>query len=193
MENIWSLHRRSEDTTSLEFRATENHQLLWFFAADNEILPCLKSGIKSPIGKSPYSSNGRVGTGIYMFDEIANAFSHCRQFVNARGERSAILFLVEAALGNQYTIYHDDSSLVAAPPGFDSVVAKSKRSPQESGDAILTFDGVDVKVSTLPRNTNTKDEMSTSFSYDLLVVYKNEQVRLRYAVTVTMTPDSGDY
>ena len=41
--------------------------------------------------------------------------------------RTGIMFLVEGAMGNMHKIYRDDSSLVKAPKGFDSVLAVGSR------------------------------------------------------------------
>ena len=39
------------------------------------------------------------------------------------------MFLNEVALGNEHTITRDDSSLVKAPSGYDSVVARGSTEP----------------------------------------------------------------
>ena len=39
------------------------------------------------------------------------------------------MFLNEVALGKEYSITEDDSSLVKAPNGYDSVVARGENEP----------------------------------------------------------------
>ncbi len=41
-----------------------------------------------------------------------------------QGERHGIMFLCEAAMGKPKEITKDDGSLVKAPAGFDSIIAK---------------------------------------------------------------------
>jgi hypothetical protein len=41
-----------------------------------------------------------------------------------QGEEHGIMFLCEAAMGKTKEITSDDSSLVKAPAGFDSIIAK---------------------------------------------------------------------
>ena len=42
------------------------------------------------------------------------------------GKNVGIMFLVEAALGKEKHILHDDHTLREAPKGYDSIVAKVK-------------------------------------------------------------------
>ena len=44
-------------------------------------------------------------------------------------QKKGIMFLNEVAIGNQKVIQRDDSSLVAAPKGYDSVLAKGTQEP----------------------------------------------------------------
>ena len=49
--------------------------------------------------------------------------------VGSSRDGTGIMFLNEVALGKQHIIHQDDSSLVAAPKGFDSVLAQGGREP----------------------------------------------------------------
>lgn len=44
-------------------------------------------------------------------------------------KNTGIMFLNEVALGKEYTITRDDSSLRKAPNGYDSVVARGRQEP----------------------------------------------------------------
>ena len=44
------------------------------------------------------------------------------------------MFLNEVALGKQKEIFRDDGSLVAAPAGFDSILAKGRTEPDPKFD-----------------------------------------------------------
>jgi poly [ADP-ribose] polymerase len=61
-------------------------------------------------------------------------------------DRVGIMFLVEAALGKEHHITRDDSSLRAAPKGFDSIIAKGSGEPDPAKDTTLKIDGHDVTV-----------------------------------------------
>jgi hypothetical protein len=67
------------------------------------------------------------------------------------GSRRAIMFLVEAALGKEHLITQDDSSLKAAPPGYDCIIAKGQQEPDASGDEIIDINGNKVVVPTVSR------------------------------------------
>lgn len=44
-------------------------------------------------------------------------------------KNTGVMFLNEVALGKEYTITRDDSSLKKAPAGYDSVVARGQVEP----------------------------------------------------------------
>jgi poly [ADP-ribose] polymerase 2/3/4 len=179
LDNVWSLCRHPEDESFQAFSKLDNHRLLWHGTNAAVIAAIMKTGLRI----MPAVSGSRVGRGIYMANELAKSAQYVRPANNIHGRQTAVFFLVEAALGKQHIIYHDDSSFVAAPPGFDSVLAKSKRSPPESGDAVLTLDKVKVKVPQLPPAEVKIDSPSSSFSNDEFLVYRENQQRLRYVVT----------
>lgn len=47
------------------------------------------------------------------------------------------MFLNEVALGKEHHIVRDDSSLVAAPKGYDCVIAKGHTEPDPKDDTTL--------------------------------------------------------
>lgn len=49
--------------------------------------------------------------------------------VGTTADRTGIMFLNEVALGKEHHITRDDSSLVVAPKGFDSIVARGCTEP----------------------------------------------------------------
>jgi len=190
LDNVWSMRRHPEDKSFASFKKMDNHRLLWHGTNVAVVAAIMKTGLRI----MPAVSGSRVGRGIYMANELSKSAGYVRPANNIHGKQTAVLFLVEAALGKQHVIYHDDSSFVAAPPGFDSVLAKAKRSPPESGDTVLTLDGVKVKVPQLPPADVAIANPNSSFSQDEFLVYREEQQRLRYALTFTYDAyDHGDY
>ena len=66
---------------------------------------------------------GRVGRGIYLASEHSKSAGYVGT-TNIGKKNIGIMFLVEAALGKEKHINRDDSSLKAAPKGFDCIIAK---------------------------------------------------------------------
>ena len=110
----------------------------------------------------PTVNGGRVGRGIYLANELGKSSSYVRATRLPDGTNLGVLFLVEAALGKMNIIYRDDGSLKAAPPGFDSVLAKGTQEPNAAHDAIVQLDGKPV---ILPQGTVVQNSgVSSSFS-----------------------------
>lgn len=91
------------------------------------------------------------------------------------------MFLAEAALGKEHHIFHDDSSLKSPPSGHDSVIAKGQREPDPAADTTIVLEGKPVvvpqgKPKAMPQNSHS------SFSQTEWLVYREDQVRLRYAL-----------
>jgi hypothetical protein len=61
-----------------------------------------------------------------MANELSKSASYVRTTTLPNGDRIGCLFIVEAALGNQHVIYHDDPSLVAAPQGTFSLFLRGQ-------------------------------------------------------------------
>lgn len=105
-------------------------------------------------------SGGRVGRGIYFASENSKSagygkkkvkclvlskctlspppfslsFSLLTSFCEVRcAGNTGIMFLNEVALGKEFSLYRDDSSLTAAPGGYDCVVARGHTEPGEKG------------------------------------------------------------
>lgn len=58
-----------------------------------------------------------------------------------KGKNIGIMFLNEVALGKSHVITRDDSSLIKAPAGSDSVLAKGMTEPDPSKDLTIDLDG----------------------------------------------------
>ena len=93
------------------------------------------------------------------------------------------MFLNEVALGKPKEILQGDSSLRAAPPGFDCIWAKGNTEPDEKQDKKLKFGGNEVIVPVgRPKNKN----LNSAFSQSEYLVYKESQVRMRYLFELDM-------
>ena len=93
------------------------------------------------------------------------------------------MFLAEVALGKEHGITKDDSSLKAAPKGFDSIVARGQKEPDPKDDMTFKYDGNDVIVP-VGKPIAQKQYAKSSFDQSEYLVYKESQIRLRYAIEV---------
>ena len=149
-------------------------KLLWHGTSPAVVAAILKSGLRI----MPHSG-GRVGRGIYFASE--NGKSYC--YTGRTGNNTGIMFLNEVALGKPKEIFQGDSSITAAPPGFDSVWAKGTQEPDESQDKKLKFGGNEVVV---PVGKPKRKNFSSAFSQSEYLVYKESQVRMRYLFELDM-------
>jgi len=118
-----------------------------------------------------------VGRGIYFASENSKSAGYVRTAPDGTG----IMFLNEVVLGKVHEISRDDSSLRCAPSGYDSIVARGWTEPDHSKDVTMTFDGNTV---TVPIGAPVKQPAwnGSSFSQSEYLVYKESQVRIRYAL-----------
>jgi hypothetical protein len=115
-------------------------------------------------------AGGRVGRGIYLADCQAKSAS----YVQPAGGH-AVMFLVEAALGSQHVVDRDGphaSGLVAAPAGFDSVLAKGQLEPDPSKHATLALGGRAVVVPQGALTASGGAGASSSFTHNEYLIYK---------------------
>jgi poly [ADP-ribose] polymerase len=158
LDTVWTVARHSEGHSFSSFSHLDNHRLLWHGTNIAVVAAILMTGLRI----MPTVNGGRVGRGIYLADELGKSSSYVRTTKLSDGSQLGVLFLVEAALGKMYEITMDDGSLVKAPNGFDSVLAKGKQQPNTANDVTLVVDGCPVKVSQGPVQVNKS--LSSSFA-----------------------------
>ena len=90
------------------------------------------------------------------------------------------MFLVEAALGEPHEILQDEPGLVAAPPGFDSVLAKGRTQPHNEEE--LEIDGKTVSVPQ-GKPKAVKGAGNSSFYHNEFLIYQESQHRIRYILS----------
>lgn len=178
--NVWEVNRHGEDARFQAHDKITNRKLLWHGTNVAVVAAILKSGLRI----MPHSG-GRVGSGIYLASEAAKSVNYVGPARGPSGKQWGIFFLVEAALGKEYSITQDDSSLKAPPPGYDSVVARGHQEPDPSADHRLYIDERPVTVpwgvpKTMPQYSKS------SFDQSEYLIYKESQHRIRYVVTVEM-------
>ncbi|XP_055351197.1 protein mono-ADP-ribosyltransferase PARP3-like [Paramacrobiotus metropolitanus] len=169
LKHIWEVDRESEGPRFKNHNTIQHRKLLWHGTNVAVVAAILKTGLRI----MPHSG-GRVGKGIYFASENAKSAGYTRPAKN-----TGLMFLNEVALGNEWEITQDDSSLVSAPSGYDSVVARGQVEPDPKFDVKLKFDGHEVII---PQGNPIQQGKfnRSSFSQSEYLVYRESQVRIRY-------------
>ena len=174
--DVWSVHRESEIPRFQKYDSLDNRRLLWHGTNIAVVAPIITSGMRI----MPHSG-GRVGSGIYL----AAMQEKSAQYTRGYGSKFACMFLCEAALGTAHPVTEDGphaASLRAAPTGCDSVHAVGEVTP--SAWTPLTLD--DGHAVSVPHGAAKKTGVVSSFYHDEFLVYQEDQVRLRYILTVKL-------
>ncbi|XP_061640889.1 protein mono-ADP-ribosyltransferase PARP3 isoform X2 [Phyllopteryx taeniolatus] len=173
--NVWEVDRQNEGDRFQENDALENRRLLWHGTDIAVVAAILKSGLRV----MPHS-RGRVGQGIYFASENFKSGCYVRT-----SKDTGVMFLSEVALGKEYTITEDDSSLKMPPLGYDSVVARGHVEPDPSKDIFITLEGKKVAV---PQGKPIYQSQysGSNFSSSEYLIYKESQCRLRYLLELNM-------
>jgi poly [ADP-ribose] polymerase len=171
--DLFRLDRKGEAARFKKHDDIDHRKLLWHGTNVAVVAAICNTGLRI----MPHSG-GRVGKGIYLASENGKS-------INYMGWSGSVgvMFLAEAALGKEHSITRDDSSLKAAPKGYDSIVARGQKEPDPDHDIEWTFDGKKVIVpqgKPIPQ----KQYARSSFDQTEYLVYSESQVRLRYALHV---------
>eukprot|EP00755_Sulcionema_specki_P012476 Sspe_Gene.51506::Locus_28593_Transcript_1_1_Confidence_1.000_Length_1382::g.51506::m.51506/K10798/PARP; poly [ADP-ribose] polymerase len=167
VEDAFAIDREQDLTRFKEHDGIEYRKLLWHGTNVAVVVAILKTGLRI----MPHSG-GRVGKGIYFASENCKSAGY-----TSRTNGIGYMFLAEVALGKQHVITRDDSSLTKPPAGYDSVLAKGTREPDEKGDIVVTMDGKKVVV---PQQGAIPTGVTSTFMNSEYLVYSESQVRLRY-------------
>eukprot|EP00800_Vazella_pourtalesii_P007918 TRINITY_DN2107_c0_g1_i1.p1 TRINITY_DN2107_c0_g1~~TRINITY_DN2107_c0_g1_i1.p1 ORF type:complete len:597 (+),score=136.95 TRINITY_DN2107_c0_g1_i1:61-1851(+) len=173
IQNIWKVNRHSASARYKQHEKVENRKLLWHGTNVAVVAAILKDGLRI----MPHSG-GRVGRGIYFASEQMKSAG----YVRPSNDRIGIMFLNEVALGNEHTITRDDSSLVKAPSGYDSVVARGTTEPDVKMDTKIELDGHDVCVPQ-GKAVHISKYSNSSFGQSEYLIYKESQNRIRFLLT----------
>ena len=172
--NLFRIDRKSEGKRFAEHTRLENRKLLWHGTNVAVVAAICKTGLRI----MPHSG-GRVGKGIYLASENGKAINYMGWASGGQG----VMFLAEVALGKEHSITKDDPSLKAPPAGFDSIVARGQNEPDPKHDIVHAFEGKDVVIPQ-GKPIAMKQYARSSFDQSEYLVYRESQVRLRYACQV---------
>lgn len=169
IEEIFEVDRHDHKDRFALHDAITNRKLLWHGTNVAVVVAILSSGLRI----MPHSG-GRVGRGIYFASENSKSAGYV-----GRAGKTGFMFLVEVALGKEHHINKDDSSLRAAPAGYECIIAQGHTEPDPAEDETLEFDGKEVVVPCGKVIPQPKWSTS-SFSQSEYLIYKESQQRIRY-------------
>lgn len=172
--DIYRVCRNGEEKNFTAFNDLDYRKLL-FHGSSVAVFPAILSG---GIKIMPHSG-GRVGRGNYSADMIDKSQGYC-----GKSGKIGLILLNEVALGKINRIYQDDSRLVAAPKGFNSVLACGRLQPDESKDYVDTTLSPSGHPVIIPQgagiNVKVASDKGTSFMHNEYLVYDAQQVHMRY-------------
>jgi poly [ADP-ribose] polymerase len=170
---VFRADRKGERERFAAHQHIVERKLLWHGTNVAVVAAILGSGLRI----MPHSG-GRVGKGIYLASENAKSIG----YVGWSG-KTGVMFLAEAALGREHSITRDNSSLKAAPKGYDCIVARGHTEPDPQHDIEWEFEGKKVIV---PQGKPIKQKQysKSSFSQSEYLLYQESQVRLRYVLHI---------
>ncbi len=171
--DLFRVQRKGEPERFSTHDRIVERKLLWHGTNVAVVAAILGSGLRI----MPHSG-GRVGKGIYLASENGKSIG----YVGWSGS-TGVMFLAEAALGREHTITRDNSSLKAAPKGYDCIVARGHTEPDPRHDIEWDFDGRKVII---PQGKPIKQSQysKSSFTQSEYLLYQESQVRLRYVLRV---------
>lgn len=173
---VWALSRHGESDRFEAYDSITNRRLLWHGTNVAVVAAICRCGLRI----MPHSG-GRVGRGIYLASQHNKSSAYVTPTRHGRGH-VGVMFLVEAALGNEYHIKMDSPMIVAPPKGYDSVVALGLYEPDPSADAAIQIDG---RVVTVPRGQPIKMPRGQGSNFDKseYLLYEEARHRIRYLFT----------
>lgn len=175
--DVFEVDRSGEGTRFQEHADLGNRKLFWHGTSVPVVVAILKSGLRI----MPHAG-GRVGRGLYFASENGKSAG----YVGTTGDKSrwgssagiGYMFLVEVPLGKENEITQNNSSLTAAPSGYQCVHAMGRQEPDPAKDTKMTFEGKEVVV---PQGKPIPTKWETSaFMQSEYLVYKESQARIRY-------------
>jgi poly [ADP-ribose] polymerase 2/3/4 len=170
IKHLYTIDRQGEKERFDEHSHLSNRKLLWHGTNVAVVCAILKTGLRI----MPHSG-GRVGRGLYFASENDKSAGYVGTSQNGLG----VMFLNEVALGQEYHITKDDSSLKSAPMGYDSVVAQGRTEPNPFDDVTIQGDYGSITVP-VGKVEERKQYSSSYFSQTEYLVYKESQVRMKY-------------
>ncbi|CAI5705012.1 unnamed protein product [Peronospora farinosa] len=189
INTILKIARPEEDTHKDVLGSIDNHKLLWHGSRLSNFVGILSQGLRIAPPEAP--RNGyQFGKGLYFADALAKSANYC--CATSRNP-TAVLLLADVALGTPYQIPTGeflDYKMVKDQHGCDSTHGLGRMAPAENEFETLP-DGVVV-----PAGTLKPVDGHQHLLYNEFIVYRREQVQLRYLVALyfqNLIQNGADY
>eukprot|EP00922_Rhytidocystis_sp_ex-Travisia-forbesii_P045182 GHVS01067353.1.p1 GENE.GHVS01067353.1~~GHVS01067353.1.p1 ORF type:complete len:1047 (+),score=168.20 GHVS01067353.1:315-3455(+) len=176
-----------------------NRALLWHGSRLTNWVGILSKGLRIAPPEAP-STGYMFGKGLYFADVVSKSANYC---LATPSDPRGVLILCEVALGKQGMMLEADEQAdkIIKEKGFDSTwgVGKAHPNPKDDKQLVSEEDGQQIRVPT-GKLTKNKENMEAavraveeggveggvegSLLYNEYIVYRTEQVRIRFVVTV---------
>ncbi|EQC32370.1 hypothetical protein SDRG_10116 [Saprolegnia diclina VS20] len=175
VDAIHRVQREAEAEHTAIFDAVGNHQLLWHGSRLANIASILTKGLRIAPPEAP-STGYMFGKGVYFADVASKSANYCWATAT---QTKGVLMLTEAALGKTHDVLEAEEFNYDKVErlGCDSVFGVGRMTP--AAETHFTDNGV-----RMPKGELEPTDADGSLLYNEYVVYRTEQVRLRYVVTL---------
>ncbi|KAL3660772.1 hypothetical protein V7S43_014175 [Phytophthora oleae] len=177
IKSVLKIARPDEEQFTDVFHSVNNHKLLWHGSRLSNVIGILSKGLRVAPPEAP--NNGYMfGKGIYFADSVSKSANYCWTTPqNPKG----VLILAEVALGTPYKAQEAEDltyTSLKKTKHCDSTHGVGRMAAAEEDHETME-DGVVVPIGEfMPSDGNG------SLLYNEFIVYRQEQVKLRYLVNL---------
>ncbi|KUF98381.1 hypothetical protein AM588_10007803 [Phytophthora nicotianae] len=177
IKSVLKINRPDEEMFTDVFKSVNNHKLLWHGSRLSNVVGILSKGLRVAPPEAP--NNGYMfGKGIYFADSVSKSANYCWTTPqNPKG----VLILAEVALGTPYKAQEAEDltyTTLKKTKGCDSTHGVGRMAAPEDDHETME-DGVVV-----PIGEFMPSDGGGSLLYNEFIVYRQEQVKLRYLVNL---------
>jgi ankyrin repeat protein/predicted DNA-binding WGR domain protein len=177
IKNLFKVTRKGEKERMKKYEKIRNRKLLWHGSPTSNFLGILSTGMKiSPVCEAQH---GRMlGNGLYFADKSSKSLNYAYSYYDQG--KYKFLLLCEIVLGKVQACYNHTQNVLKS--GYHSIMACANLVPDPNKSVYLTS-GVEIP---LGNYIQAKKPNKDYFSYgeNEYVVFKEEQVRIRYLLQV---------
>jgi poly [ADP-ribose] polymerase len=177
---LFKVDRQGEKQRFESSSYKQNKRLLFHGSRTMNFMGILSQGLRIAPPEAP-STGYMFGKGIYLADSVSKAANYCSGFSGDKVSEGLIL-LSEASLGKSRE--YRDSCFVTDLPDNDHHSTKGVGTYYPDPEEAVIFDGMKVPLGTLKRGSQK------NLYYNEFIVYKEEQVKLRYLIRVNFVRNS---
>ena len=206
--NIYAVERREEAERFTPYKNFKNRLILWHGTRMSNFMGILAQGLRIAPPEAP-ATGYNFGKGIYFADMASKSYSYTRDYSTREYENGkdskdfGMMLLCEVALGETKKIYQpeyvenlegkivvmtlfSDNNFLAP---YNSVMGMGSFCPNPKQKIVLANGakvpcGKPLDIYQKEKRKNPNTDVSYSLSHNEYIVYKTEQVRIRYVVQV---------